>query len=123
MKFHNKILAILSGDMFEKLGVSPEDVDRIKVMFVWEHDGVSENGIFTRKDTQNLWKNTFWKRHGIYPNSVTIYRIPIGDYTYEIDISESDMIPITTKLKEGVIVGKAPDISRIVEGYLEKYQE
>ena len=123
MKFHNKILAMVSGDLFEKLGVLPENLDDIKVMFVWEHGRYSENSIFTYKDIKQLWKNAFWKHDGICPNFVTIYHVPIGNFTYEIDISESDMIPVATKLKEGVIIGKAPDISSIVEEYLQKYQE
>ena len=129
MKFYNKILAIVRSNMLNEMGVEPENLNNVKIMFVWEHERCSETDIISYKDARNVEQMNyetlaqFWKRHGVYPNFATIYGIKIGDCKYEIDIHEDDLIPITTKLMNGVIVDAATDMDLIVKKYLDMYQE
>ena len=126
MKFYNRILMLVKSRMLEELGAAPEDLNNVKLMFVWEHEHCSETDIVTLKDIErseqmadSVWITQFWKRHGRYPNFVTIYGIRVGDKTYEIDIQEGDSTPITTEFKDGSIIRTADDKNRIVEKYWE----
>lgn len=125
MRFYNKVLALVSSDMFEQLGVEKDELDSIKVMFVWEHDTHSETGIISRKDIksteylESAWQTSFWKRRGIYPNFATIYRIPIDGSSYEIDIRESDLNPTVTKHQPGKSVEYDAVMSQRVFDFME----